>query len=108
MRRIYRDAAPVSAPALKHPLRGAFSMPSQKFQGLAVKLVTVEVLELAVGARRIEYPECAVEIPERPPPAMPLAHHERVFKPCKICRVRHVALMTAEFARKDESPVVDR
>ena len=39
---------------------------------------------------------------------MTLAHHERVFKPCKIGRVRHVALMTAEFARKDESPVVDR
>ena len=45
--------------AQKQPLRGTFSMPSQELQGLAVELVPVEVLELAVGARRIEYPECA-------------------------------------------------
>lgn len=62
------SSAPVatpSPPALKQPLRGTFSVPSQELQGLAVELVTAEVLELAVGARRIEYPECAVEIPER-------------------------------------------
>ena len=69
--------------AQKQPLRGTFSMPSQELRGLAVELVPVEVLELAVGARRVEYPECAVEIPERHP------------QPCRL----HIMSVSSSHAR---------
>ena len=55
-------------------------MTAQDVKRLAVELVTVEVLELAIGARRIENAEGPVEIPERPAPVPLLEEPEVVLE----------------------------
>ena len=43
---------------------------AQEVERLAVELVAVEVLELAVRARRVENAKRAVKVPERPTPTV--------------------------------------